>query len=74
MTDERGAQALMERIISLQELNNQFYPGQALSLSMGVAVAMSGDQIEAAAHQADQAMYAEKARYYAAMGLDRRHA
>ena len=41
---------------------------------MGVAVAMSGDEIEAAAHQADQAMYAEKARYYAAMGLDRRHA
>ncbi|HQQ71733.1 MAG TPA: sensor domain-containing diguanylate cyclase, partial [Alicycliphilus sp.] len=74
LTDERGAQAMVERITSLQELNNQFYPGKALSLSMGVAIAASGEQVEAAVHQADQAMYAEKARYYAAMGLDRRHA
>ncbi|MBS0609319.1 MAG: GGDEF domain-containing protein, partial [Proteobacteria bacterium] len=74
LTDERGAQAMVERIASLQEMNNQFYPGQALSLSMGVAIAASGEQVEAAVHQADQAMYAEKARYYAAMGLDRRHA
>jgi len=73
-TDERGAQALMERITNLQEMNNQFYPGQALSLSMGLAIAASGEQVEAAVHQADQAMYAEKGRYYAAMGLDRRHA
>ncbi|MBS0291385.1 MAG: diguanylate cyclase [Proteobacteria bacterium] len=73
MTDERGAQAMVERIRNLLELNNQFYPGQALSLSMGVAIAASGEQIEAAAHRADQAMYAEKARYYAALGIDRRH-
>ena len=74
LTDERGALVMVERIASLQELNNQFYPGQALSLSMGVAIAASGEQVEAAVHQADQAMYAEKGRYYAAMGLDRRHA
>lgn len=73
MTDERGAQAVTERIRDLLELNNQFYPGEALSLAMGVAVAASGEQIEAAAHRADQAMYAEKARYYAALGVDRRH-
>ncbi|MHA7599655.1 sensor domain-containing diguanylate cyclase [Alicycliphilus sp. T452] len=72
MTDARGAQAMVDRIGSLLELNNQFYPGQALSLSMGVAIAQSGEQIEAAVHRADQAMYAEKARYYAAMGVDRR--
>lgn len=72
MTDARGAQAMVDRIGSLLELNNQFYPGQALSLSMGVAIAPSGEQIEAAVHRADQAMYAEKARYYAAMGVDRR--
>lgn len=70
--DEGAAQALVERIGNLQELNNQFYSGQALSLSMGVAVARSGDQIEAAVHHADQAMYAQKSRYYAARGLNRR--
>ena len=74
LADERAAQAMVDRITSLQDLNSQFYPGQALSLSMGVAIAASGEQIEAAVHQADQAMYAEKARYYEAAGLDRRHA
>ena len=72
--DERAAQALIERIGSLLELNNQFYPGQPLSLAMGTAAARSGELLEAAAHRADQAMYAEKARYYEAMGVDRRQA
>lgn len=71
-TDERGAQAMIERIHSLLELNNQFYPGQPLSLSMGLASAASGDQIEAAVNRADQSMYAEKSRYYQSRGLDRR--
>jgi diguanylate cyclase (GGDEF)-like protein len=70
--DERAAQALIERIGSMLELNNQFYPGQHLSLAMGVAVAQPGESLEAAAHRADQAMYVEKTRYYEAMGLDRR--
>ena len=73
MTDEQGAQVMLARIANLLELNNQFYPGQALSLSIGVAIAGQGEQIEAAAHRADQAMYAEKARYYAALGRNRRH-
>lgn len=70
--DERGAQAMIDRIVSLLELNNQFYPGQPLSLSMGLASAASGDQIEAAVHRADQSMYAEKTRYYQSRGLERR--
>lgn len=73
-TDERGALAMQERIGSLLELNNQFYPGQAVSLSMGLANCRSGDSIEAAVHRADQAMYAEKARFYKDRELDRRHA
>jgi len=73
MTDEQGAQVMLARIANLLELNNQFYPGQALSLSIGVAIAAQGEQIEAAAHRADQAMYAEKARHYAALGRNRRH-
>ncbi len=72
-TDERGAVAVQERIISLLELNNQFYTGQPVSLSMGMACCHAGDQIEATVHRADQAMYAEKARYYLDRNLDRRH-
>lgn len=71
-TDERGALALQERIISMLELNNQFYPGQHLSLAMGIASCQSGDGVEAAINRADQAMYAEKNRYYQQQGHDRR--
>ena len=62
--DERAAAAVQERIASITELNNQFYPGQALSLAFGIASCQSGDQLEAAVHRADQAMYAMKAQYY----------
>ena len=71
-TDERGAQALLERIASVVELNNQFYSGQPLSLAIGVASCASGDQVEATLHKADQAMYQEKARYYEEHQGDRR--
>lgn len=69
---ERGAIALTERIASLLELNNQFYAGQPLSLSMGVAGCSAGDQVEAALNRADKAMFVEKARYYAHNINDRR--
>lgn len=71
-TDDRGGLAVKERIESLLELNNQFYTGNALSLSMGVARADSGAQLEAAIQRADRAMYAEKARYYSTGQTDRR--
>ncbi len=71
-TDERATQALIDRIGSLLELNNQFYPGRPLSLAIGMAIAASGDQLEAAVHRADQAMYAEKLRYYQEAGMERR--
>ena len=70
--DERSALQVQERIHSLVELNNQFYPGQALSLAMGVACCDSGSQVEAATHRADQQMYAAKMRHYHEHGLDRR--
>lgn len=72
-TDERGALALRERIISMLDLNNQFYPGQHLSLAMGIASCQSGDAVEATINRADQAMYAEKNRYYQQKNVDRRH-
>ena len=71
--DERGAISVQEHIASLTDLNNQFYPGEALSLALGVAVCQSGDQLEAAVHRADQAMYAMKAQYYREKKGERRH-
>ncbi len=70
--DERALQAMVERLQSLQEMNNQFYPGRALSLAIGTALAHTGEQLEAAVQHADQAMYAQKARYYANRGQERR--
>lgn len=63
-TDERGAIALEERILSLLELNNQFYPGHTIHVSMGHACGQEGSSVEAIVQRADQAMYAEKARAY----------
>ena len=70
--DERAAMSVQEHIVSLTELNNQFYPGQALSLAFGIASCHSGDQLEATVHRADQAMYAMKAQYYRDKKGDRR--
>ena len=71
-TDERGVQALQERIVSLLELNNQFYPGQMLQVSMGYAWGDASQDIEDIVHRADQAMYAEKCRFYASKEQNRR--
>lgn len=71
-TDERGAVALQGRILTMLDLNNQFYPGQPISLAIGMASCASGDMVEATIHRADQTMYAEKNRYYQDKGMDRR--
>lgn len=74
-TDERGAEAMRERIVSMLELNNQFYAGQSgrmLNLAMGVATCEAGDQLDAALQRADRAMYEEKARHYRETGAERR--
>ncbi len=71
-SDERVAEGLLERIGSMVELNNQFYPGQRLSLAVGVASCASAAQVEAALMAADQAMFRDKNRYYDEAGLERR--
>ena len=71
--DERAAQGLKERIESLLELNNQFYPGQKLSLALGIAACHGASEVEAALHAADQAMFTAKKRYYDVNDLERRH-
>ncbi|WP_137891975.1 GGDEF domain-containing protein [Ramlibacter sp. 2FC] len=71
-TDAQGAQATQERIESLLELNNQFYPGHVLSMAIGLASCQEGEQLETALQQADRAMYAAKQRYYELSGIERR--
>ncbi len=66
-TDERGAEAMRERILSMLDLNNQFYAGRSghvLTLAIGLATCDAGDQLDAALQRADKAMYEDKARHY----------
>jgi diguanylate cyclase (GGDEF)-like protein len=70
--DERTAQALKERIESVMELNNQFYPGQKLSLSIGIASCQHAGEVEQCIQLADQQMYAQKKRFYEESQLERR--
>ena len=70
--DERVAAGLQERIESMVELNNQFYPGQRLSLAIGTAVCASAGLVEAALHEADQTMFRAKTRFYEEAQLERR--
>jgi diguanylate cyclase (GGDEF)-like protein len=60
-TDAEGAQQAAERIRSLLPLNNKYYQGPELSVSMGAATRQPGEALEKAFSRADQAMYADKA-------------
>lgn len=70
--DERVAAGLQERIESMIELNNQFYPGQGLSMAIGIATCTSAALVEVGLHAADQAMFANKTRFYEEAKLERR--
>jgi diguanylate cyclase (GGDEF)-like protein len=70
--DERAGQAMLERVRSLIELNNQYYPGAVLSLAMGCATAQKGDRLEATVSRADERMFENKRDFYTHAGLDRR--
>jgi diguanylate cyclase (GGDEF)-like protein len=68
----RSAQTLADRIQSMVELNNQFYPGCALSMAIGIAVCEGPGQMDQTLIQADRAMFDVKDRYYADNELERR--
>ncbi|MDR7308842.1 sensor domain-containing diguanylate cyclase [Rhodoferax saidenbachensis] len=71
-SDERAANGLKERIESMLELNNQFYPGQKLSLALGIATCNTAAEVEATIHAADQSMFKAKQRFYETTSLERR--
>jgi diguanylate cyclase (GGDEF)-like protein len=62
--DAHGGAILMEEIRRLTDLNNQFYPGMILSLSMGAATSAFGERLEEVVRRADGAMYEAKRDFY----------
>jgi diguanylate cyclase (GGDEF)-like protein len=70
--DERDGHAMIARVQSLIELNNQFYSGSPLSLAMGCATAQKGERLESTVTRADEQMYLAKREFYSSSGFDRR--
>ena len=70
--DERGAELVQENILKLVELNNQFYPGAPLCLSLGAATARPGERLEEVTKRADLRMLRAKRGYYADLDTNRR--
>jgi GGDEF domain-containing protein len=63
---------MMEEVRRLVDLNNQFYPGMLLSLSMGAATNAVGERLEDVVRRADFAMYEAKREFYSNLSNDRR--
>jgi len=59
------AEAMVSSIRELVHLNNQFYSGRPLSLSMGRATTRASEHVEDAVRRADQRMYESKQTHYA---------
>lgn len=70
--DERVAQSFKERVESMLEINNQYYPGHKLSMAIGIATAESATHVDTLSHEADKAMFVAKNRYYEDNKLERR--
>ncbi len=70
--DPGSLNAAVARIRSLMELNNSYFSGQPMSMSIGAVLCHPGEHLEVAAQRADDAMYADKRRHYLALGQERR--
>ncbi len=64
--DSKAGARMDERIERLVKLNNTYYQGPALSLSVGVAVSQEQEEIDAVFRRADDLMYQIKRRRHAA--------
>ena len=58
--DERAAKQMIERIRKLVEVNNQFYQGPPLSMSMGASITDDKKNFAQAYKEADDRMYLDK--------------
>jgi diguanylate cyclase (GGDEF)-like protein len=62
--DEHSGAIMLDSIRKLVDLNNQFYTGPTLSLSMGIATCRKGSELSDALRRADMAMYDNKREFY----------
>ena len=60
--------------MGLIELNNQYYPDLALSISAGIATSRSSDRLEQVVKRADMKMLHAKRLHYLEANRDRRGA
>ncbi len=71
-TGQEVGEATIAQIQKLVELNNQFYSGPVLGLSMGLATSEPGERLETVVRRADLLMYEAKREFYSAAEADRR--
>lgn len=63
-TDALAAERAIGRVDHMIDINNKFYQGVSLSLSLGAATAQKGDLLESVQRQADDRMYDQKRHYH----------
>jgi diguanylate cyclase (GGDEF)-like protein/PAS domain S-box-containing protein len=71
-TDAAGGEAVLAQLAELIEVNNQYYPDLALSISTGIATSRPGDRLEQVVKRADMKMLHAKRLYYLQANRDRR--
>ncbi len=72
--DEAQAQAMLDNLLELVGINNQFYPGAPLTLATGAATRKIGETLEDTIRRADILMYLSKNDYYSRSAADLRAA
>ncbi|MDB5652671.1 MAG: histidine kinase [Tardiphaga sp.] len=70
--DAAGGEAVLATLAGLLEVNNQYYPDLALSVSTGIATSRPGDRLEQVIKRADMKMLHAKRLYYMQAERDRR--
>ncbi|CAH1658543.1 MULTISPECIES: GGDEF domain-containing protein [unclassified Chelatococcus] len=70
--EQEEGEAVMLELEKLVDLNNQFYSGLPLTLSIGVATSQAEERLEAVVSRADMLMLKAKRAYYANAQNDRR--
>jgi GGDEF domain-containing protein/PAS domain-containing protein len=68
------AELMMANINRLIDINNQFYTGLTLGLSMGAATSRPDDRLESVVKRADMRMFQSKREFYSSLENDRRQA
>jgi diguanylate cyclase (GGDEF)-like protein len=66
--DAKAAGAMVDTIVELLKINNQFYSNAPLSMSFGAATSEAGETMEALVKRADALMYEHKKAHYAKTG------